>query len=64
MKHNNDFLINILEEIQKIKDYLGDGKAVSFEEYKKMSGEIAGLKKSLNLYSEFLMKIMKDDYYE
>ena len=31
------------EKIGQLKDYLADGKAESFEEYKKLCGEIRGL---------------------
>ena len=31
------------EKIMQLKDYLADGKAESYEEYKKLCGEIRGL---------------------
>ena len=31
------------EKIGQLKDYLADGKAESYEEYKKLCGEIRGL---------------------
>ena len=31
------------EKISQLKDYLAEGKAESFEEYKKLCGEIRGL---------------------
>ena len=31
------------EKVGQLKDYLADGKAESFEEYKKLCGEIRGL---------------------
>lgn len=31
------------EKIEQIKDWLAEGKAESFEEYKKLCGEIRGL---------------------
>ena len=31
------------EKIEQLKEYLADGKAESFEEYKKLCGEIRGL---------------------
>jgi len=31
------------EKISQVKDYLSEGKAESFEEYKKLCGEIRGL---------------------
>ena len=31
------------EKIEQLKDYLADGKAESYEEYKKLCGEIRGL---------------------
>ena len=31
------------EKIEQLKDYLAEGKAVSFEEYKSLCGEIRGL---------------------
>jgi hypothetical protein len=31
------------EKIEQLKDWLADGKAESFEEYKKLCGEIRGL---------------------
>jgi hypothetical protein len=31
------------EKIEQLKDYLAEGKAESFEEYKKLCGEIRGL---------------------
>jgi hypothetical protein len=31
------------EKIEQLKDYLAEGKAASFEEYKKLCGEVRGL---------------------
>jgi len=31
------------EKIEQLKDYMADGKAESYEEYKKLCGEIRGL---------------------
>lgn len=31
------------EKIEQLKDYLAEGKAESYEEYKKLCGEIRGL---------------------
>jgi hypothetical protein len=31
------------EKIDQLKDYLAEGKAESFEEYKKLCGEVRGL---------------------
>jgi hypothetical protein len=31
------------EKIEQLKDYLAEGKAESFEEYKKLCGEVRGL---------------------
>jgi hypothetical protein len=31
------------EKIEQLKDYLAEGKAGSFEEYKKLCGEVRGL---------------------
>lgn len=31
------------EKIMQLKDYLAEGKAESFEEYKKLCGEVRGL---------------------
>ena len=31
------------EKVEQLKDYLAEGKAVSFEEYKSLCGEIRGL---------------------
>ena len=31
------------EKVDQLKEYLADGKAESFEEYKKLCGEIRGL---------------------
>jgi hypothetical protein len=31
------------EKVEQLRDYLADGKAESFEEYKKLCGEIRGL---------------------
>ena len=31
------------EKIEQLKDYLAEGKAESFEDYKKLCGEIRGL---------------------
>jgi|APCry1669188970_1035186.scaffolds.fasta_scaffold99758_1 hypothetical protein len=31
------------EKVTQLKDHLADGKATSFEEYKKLCGEIRGL---------------------
>jgi hypothetical protein len=31
------------EKVAQLKDHLAEGKAVSFEEYKKLCGEIRGL---------------------
>ena len=31
------------EKVEQLKDYLADGKAESYEEYKKLCGEIRGL---------------------
>ncbi len=31
------------EKIEQLKDYLAEGKAQSFEDYKKLCGEIRGL---------------------
>jgi hypothetical protein len=31
------------EKIEQLKDYLAEGKAQSYEEYKKLCGEIRGL---------------------
>lgn len=31
------------EKIQQLKEYLAEGKAESFEEYKKLCGEVRGL---------------------
>ncbi len=39
-----DVLVEQLDEkVAQLKDYLADGKAESFEEYKKLCGEIRGL---------------------
>ena len=31
------------EKVQQLKDYLAEGRAESFEEYKKLCGEVRGL---------------------
>ena len=31
------------EKVEQLKDYLADGKAESYEQYKKLCGEIRGL---------------------
>jgi hypothetical protein len=31
------------EKVEQLKDYLADGKSESYEEYKKLCGEIRGL---------------------
>ena len=31
------------EKVEQLKDYMADGKAESYEEYKKLCGEIRGL---------------------
>jgi hypothetical protein len=39
-----DVLVEQLDEkVAQLKDYLADGKAENFEEYKKLCGEIRGL---------------------
>lgn len=36
-------VVQLDEKIDQIKDYLSSGRAESFEEYKRMCGEIRGL---------------------
>ena len=51
----------INDEIERITEWLADGKAPTIEEYRKQTGKIIGFRASLILIDECIKNYMKDD---
>lgn len=58
---NGDYRAAILEEIAKNERELGEGKANSFEEYKRRVGLIAGLRKAHDVFNDTLKTYIEED---
>jgi hypothetical protein len=56
---NNQFYKEIEEEIDAIRQTLCSGALSSFEEYKRLTGKLAGLAYALNRHKE-LISLMKE----
>lgn len=47
-----DYTKAIRGQIRELEEYLGQGKAESYERYKELTGKVAGLKKALELFND------------
>ncbi|MGH1372977.1 MAG: hypothetical protein ACRBBW_13135 [Cellvibrionaceae bacterium] len=48
----SDFKKAVNEKIQQLSQKVSDGKVESFERYKELTGQIAGLKKALDISND------------
>lgn len=51
----------INDEIERITEWLADGKSPTLEEYRKQTGKIIGFRASLILIDECIKNYMKDE---
>ena len=52
---------NLEAKVQQITDFVADGKAVDFENYAALVGEIKGLKYAVNELTETNDKLLQDN---
>lgn len=61
MMFHSDYRTSLQEEIAKNERELGEGKADSFEEYKRRVGLIAGLRKAQDVFNDTLKNYIEED---
>lgn len=61
MMFHDNYRAAMREEIAKNERELGEGKADSFEEYKRRVGLISGLRKANDVFNDTLKNYIEDD---
>lgn len=61
MMFHDDYRASLREEIARNERELGEGKADSFEEYRRRVGLIAGLRKAQDVFNNTLKNYIEDD---
>jgi len=55
------FINKIKTDISKLKDYVSEGKCKDFEDYKRICGEINGLKSAIYSFNDIIKKYIKEE---
>lgn len=56
-----DIKAKLTDQIERISEYLTDGKAQDIEDYRKQTGKIIGFRASLILIDDCIKNYLRDD---
>lgn len=53
---SQDYKKAVTDEIRQLEEFLGQGKAESFERYKELTGKVSGLRQALVVFNDVVKR--------